>query len=663
MLFFKKRKKINFLVKNFNLNSKASLSLFKKNKIQITFYKIIKVFILIFSFCLLCFLLVGFYYYSNIKNIAINIKSGKNYTEKSFSLIEAYKFEQAEAKARKAGENFETAAKNHSRVISSPLKYLPLVNKYITELQYLINVAQILNKAEINALAIAIEINQLSDGGEIKSFANFNQEQKIKILTKLYQSVPELSGIKANLNLSLVYLDHINSSSIFSVYHVQLKSLREKIFRAVNYLETTIPVIQTLPRLSGYPEPVEILVLLQNSDELRPTGGFIGTYGIVRIGNAEIIDFKTHDIYHLDMPVQELVTTTPPQPFIEYMGLKKWFVRDANWSPDWPTSAKTIDSMYQQEIKLAKNSAEVNNFVAIVGITPNLIIDLLSLIGPINIEGVEYNKDNFVDLLQYRVERGYQELGISKWQRKEIIGEISQEIKNKIFSGSKKQWGGVYDIIAENFLRKNIIIYSSEIELQEIFSKYGISGEIKKNTGDYLMLVDANMASLKTDSVMQRNIQYQVDQNFDGLYAKATINYFHQGNFTWKTGRYRTYSRLYVPAGSQLIKYSGSATGKIEISEELGKTVFATLISIDPGSMGSLYFEYKLPSRLNKIKNYELIIQKQPGNNIGSLIVDLNFINRIKSYSPVGFYAQKINNERIKWTTDLTTDKLFQIEL
>jgi hypothetical protein len=98
----------------------------------------------------------------------------------------------------------------------------------------------------------------------------------------------------------------------------------------------------------------------------------------------------------------------------------------------------------------------------------------------------------------------------------------------------------------------------------------------------------------------------------------------------------------------------------------MDKTVFAVFAVIEPGTMSSLYFEYKLPGHiktsLNNNEPYKLQIQKQPGNNVESLIVDLSFINKLKSYSPVGFFVQKLTDSNIKWTTNFATDKLFQVE-
>ena len=149
-----------------------------------------------------------------------------------------------------------------------------------------------------------------------------------------------------------------------------------------------------------------------------------------------------------------------------------------------------------------------------------------------------------------------------------------------------------------------------------------------------------------------------------GLFVDLRLNYAHNGDFDWQTTRYRTYTRVYVPWGSELITVEGMSEGEVEVYNELDKTVFGAFISIEPREIGQLHFYYKLPLPLHELakqKEYRLYIQKQPGKTIDSLGLDLKFINRIQSYSPSGFYIYKTGDSSINWETDLKTDKQFLV--
>ena len=129
--------------------------------------------------------------------------------------------------------------------------------------------------------------------------------------------------------------------------------------------------------------------------------------------------------------------------------------------------------------------------------------------------------------------------------------------------------------------------------------------------------------------------------------------------------KYKIYTRIYVPQGSQLIETGGMVDDEVIIQNELGKTAWGAFIAIEPGEINNLYFAYKLPDSLHKVVKagqYELYIQKQSGNDIRELIVDLQFINKVRLYNPTGFYVDKIKPSRIRWVSDLGIDREFFVE-
>jgi len=369
----------------------------------------------------------------------------------------------------------------------------------------------------------------------------------------------------------------------------------------------------------------------------------------------------------MDMPVRDKINIVPPAPIKEYL-VDKWYLRDANWSPDWPTTAEKIIWFYDKEDALLPTANKINNFNGkfdgVIALTPNVVSDLIAIVGPIVVNNTEYNKDNFQDLLQYKVEREYLQLGVPAWQRKEVIGDIFKKLKEEVFDLSFNDWLAVKEVFESNLLEKNILVYFTDDQLADEAKNLGWTGEIKNVDGDYLMVVDANLGALKTDAVMNKSINYKLEQTANGFLAKLRINYAHRGGFDWRTTRYRTYTRVYVPLGSKLIKaeFDDDKNKKIDVMAELSKTSFGTWLVIEPGEVGSMYFEYRLPTNLVSSDDYNLYIQKQPGNNTDNLTVDLGFKNKVKSYNPTGFSATRETSKRIKWETDLNNDKAFKIQ-
>ncbi len=661
MSFFKKNKKIDFTKIEDKIEQTISdLPVIKRRTKIKYFYSTIKwlcFFALFVLMAVIIFVAVNFFTFKNIYDASANAKTN---LETSLDLFKMQEFNRAILSANSAKVNFNEAIFEIDELRNSLFgKYFDFLENQLNDLEYLFITGDFVSRALIQGATLGQELENLLDSDKKITYSKFSEPEKRRILEKLYQSTPELTGIKANLELALINLKKVQADLLFLPIKNDVSLAASQLDFAYNLLEKAIPFTQILPEIAGYPDLSRFLVILQNNDELRPTGGFIGTYGILEINNGDIKNFETHDIYHLDMPIQNKLDVQPPEPLLKYLGIDNWYMRDANWSPDWPKSAEKILWFYEKESVLNNNKIEPID--GVIAVTPDFIMDLMRFTGPIEIDEIEFNFKNFQELLQYQVEQGYVKTGVPKWQRKEIIGDIAKKLKIELFDSTPNQWRELLNIIDQNMMKKNIIFYLKNPDLQNIVREQGWAGEIKNIAGDYLMVVDANMAAYKTDAIVSKNINYKVDQKTDGLYGELSISYSHQGGFDWRTTRYRTYTRIYVPLGSRLVKSTGITDGSVEVYNELGRTCFAGFISVEPGEIGQLFFSYKLPDNLTDINQYNLYIQKQPGSEIDQLVVDLSFLNEVKSYSPATLLTSMISKNRVNWKTDLTTDKLFII--
>jgi len=613
----------------------------------------------------LVLMLIGF----NLKHVGAvysSVNSGKTSLESSLHLAQSGDFKGANKAADEAVASFSTASKEVSSLRIGPFVYIKIFASYKKDAEHLVSAGKSLAEAMEAATSYGSGLGDIiaSNGGT--TFSKLPIDERRRILSTIYSADVSLKTVNEKLTASLKDIEEIKSFKWFGPLSARLEELKEKISLGQRTIEEASPLTRLLPSLLGYPNTSRYLLILQNSDELRPTGGFVGTYGVIQTKDGDFERFETHDIYHLDMPVKDKISIAPPAPLKTYLGVDKWYMRDANWSPDWPTSARELLRFYKLENAAMPTPDPISDFDGVIAITPELITDLMKLTGPITIQGETYTPQNFVDLLQYKVEKDYVRLGTPSWQRKEVIGDISKEMKQRLLDLPLGRWPEMINLISDNVARKNILLFSNDANLQKLISEQGWSGEVRHDWGDYLMVVDANMAALKTDAVMDRQIEYNIEEGNDNLTAKVILRYSHNGNFDWKTTRYRTYTRVYVPSGSRLIKASGQSQGEVSVGEESGKTYFAAFLSVEPGQIGQLVFEYELPAdifaNMQKYHNYRLTIQKQPGKQLSRLAVDLGFKNKIKSYSPANFYSTAADASRLTASGDLKIDRSFFIE-
>src|SRR4051812_1142890 len=100
-------------------------------------------------------------------------------------------------------------------------------------------------------------------------------------------------------------------------------------------LRNTVDVLLMLPDLLGSAAPRTYLLIAENREELRPTGGYIGTAGVVTVngGKIERQEFGTSVAYDLEPDI----LVPPPSPLVRYLQSSYWQMRDANWWPDFPS--------------------------------------------------------------------------------------------------------------------------------------------------------------------------------------------------------------------------------------------------------------------------------------------------------------------------------------
>jgi len=601
---------------------------------------------------------------------------GKSQLERAVQEMKAGDFSRAQVLAGKSAHNFYSVSERLRRLGSNPLVNLSDTLKYQLSNYTDLSESAFLISTSLKRVSLwGSDVKQILGEREISNFQDLDKREKEELLRLLYESLAEIRGVEVNLDLALWNLERMNTDLAFFPFSQKLRKGQKELAQKRKELGHLSQILSLLPHLAGYPDNSHFLVFFQNNDELRPTGGFLGTYGILETRAGEIERFDTHNIYHMDMPLEGEMFVEPPRPIAEYLN-QNWYMRDANWSPDWPTTAKKLDWFYHKENHMLSPADRINDFQGefdgVFAITPEFVSSLLAITGPVTVEGKQYKRDNFKELLQYQVERGYQSSNRSAWDRKEVVGKILQELKIKIFNLPSAQWSRVTSCLQDNLARKNILLYFNNRHYQDLVQDLDWAGRVKESPQDYLMVVDSNMGALKTDSVMERGIDYSLEQGLNGIFVDLNINYSQHGELSWKVSEYKSYTRVLVPRGSELLEVNRNNLGpenraKVDTDTVKDKLSWGTYITLEPGEVGNLNLKYKLSPELEeKIKKtgrYVLLLQKQPGVNLKNSLIDISLTNRIKSYKPVGFSASLQDDNSVEWRSDITGDRRIMIDL
>lgn len=503
-----------------------------------------------------------------------------------------------------------------------------------------------------------------------KQIGELTGAERRELLRNVSLALPRLRLARDKIDIASELWNRVPQSDLAAPLRRALRPVAVALPSLQRALRSGIPLLEAAGPLMGYPEKLRYLILLQNSDELRPSGGFLGVVGSALMDAGEVQDVSFADVYSIDKRVVGSWREVPPAPLAQHLGVSAWYLRDANWSPDFPTSAERALDFYARETSSTTPGAAV-------ALEPAFFASLLHLVGPIVIDGKAYTDTNFFDQLQYDVEQGFAREGIAFHQRKDIVARLGAALLDRLRTLSVDRWATFAELVSDALERKHILLYARKLDTLALLDRHGWTGRAQPTVGDILWIVDANMAALKTDGVMRKDVTYELDaHDLSNMVARVKLTYTNTNpTITWRYTRYRSYTRVYVPEGSILLSSRGAmkddvyrtggvkVPGTVDVMRDLGKTVFGAFWSIEPGQTGALEFTYRLPSMVSEqiaAGRYHLDWPKQPGADTTRLTLDLRFGKKLLSATPEED-PHRWGDARYEFKTDSLEDRKFEM--
>lgn len=480
-----------------------------------------------------------------------------------------------------------------------------------------------------------------------------------------------LESAQNKLNLAEAELQLVQEESLPQLLIPSFELLREQLPELRQGVGVLQAGVISLPKMLGFAAPQTYLVLFQNSHELRPTGGFIGSYALVTLEEGRLRNLKIDDIYNPDGLLEEKgVRIVPPLTLEKYLGVDALFIRDANWWVDFPTSAERVE-----ELLAIATGGEVQGVWAV---DLELVQQMLEVVGPIYLALYEetITAENLYERAEFHSEVGF---FAGSPRKKNFLSALGEKLLDRLFRLDEEAYPVLLRKLAVGLKEKHLLVYFHPGELARVFAEQGWDGRVKQESGDFLMVVDANVGSTKANYYVQRAIQYTVEEaNREGeLRAQLTLTYTHIGvSNAWPGGPYKAFTRVLTPNKTSLVKVTRSTegvegkaldiTGAVEIGEESGKITFGIPFTLQAGKGISFVFEYILPPEVAGLGTprssvYKLLVQKQPGTHADPLVFELiaPFGRRVSYATGDG----KVSPTLVRWVGDLKEDVEIEVGL
>lgn len=471
----------------------------------------------------------------------------------------------------------------------------------------------------------------------------------------------ELSGLTNSLELAAAQL-HILASDI----HVPLvKTVEGEITQALTQIATINNLLTVYRAAGGFDEKKTYLILLQNSMELRPTGGFIGSIATLGIEDGVMETPVVQDVYALDGQLKGHVA--PPGPIKELLGQEHWYLRDSNWDPDFAVSGEKAAWFYQKETGVAVDG--------VIAISTPFLTELLDVTGPLNLP--DYNdritKENFFGKSLFYTKADFFP---GSTQKKDFLGSVAATLINHLTSGFTNEAPAFVRVVGRALASGDIQFWFPSRGAQAIVKHAGWAGEVdRKETCETstppcmvekVAVVESNMGVNKVNAYIKRSIKSRVDVGEDGG-VDGTIAVLYQNTSTNDAtitggGVYLSYARVYLAPDARVssvlidgeeVLYAGTT--------EHNLTVVGFSFTVPPGKERTVTIFYRRGVLLSFANNESMLavsIRKQPGMIDTNLDLAVSFP---AGWSPQAGAGLLANAREVRYNTTLDSTKTYSI--
>ena len=518
-----------------------------------------------------------------------------------------------------------TVAKNEFQLISL---------KTPENLSAIIERASQIGIKAIDLIDVSKELGSKIVGEEVYSPRNYSNEISL-LLDSIYKETGFLQG-------------DFQSLTPFVKRTLSSFSINEKYLEKRESLINLKVLAEVLPDILGDDKKRSYLILFQNNMELRPTGGFIGSFAIVTFDKGRIAEINVSDVYSADGQLKGHIE--PPVPIKNCLGEANWFLRDSNWDPDFPTSSERAEWFLDKEI-----DRKVDGVLAV---NLGLVERILKETGPVRV--VDFNEDidykNLYEKTQLQAESSFFP---GSYKKANYLTGLTRALLDRAQNVEEGNYFNLAKAVRESLEAKDIQIFLHNKSGQAaIYSLGWDGGVVEPRCGgncmaDWLGVVEANVGVNKANYFIKRKLRLEISATGGEIIKKLEVNIENKASpVLGNSGKYKVYLRVLSPIASEVEDvqiYSGELPSYIapETSNVRGHKESGVLVEVAPGEDKKIIFVWRIPLTvdLNQSGEYLLYLRKQAGTKEDPVNIKISFpqlgslrITPVYSLTEEGFY-------------------------
>lgn len=416
------------------------------------------------------------------------------------------------------------------------------------------------------------------------------------------QLIDNIEPILINMNQNLSSaIDSLKTVGDFSDENInfQFKKYVNQVYYFWDYFHTIMDNLSVIKDILWHNEKKTYFIIFQNNDEIRPTGWFMGSVGILELFRWKIAHFETKDIYAIEWDLKDFATKngvafeqSAPEGLNKIS--KTFWLRDANYYP-------TIEESSLKIQEFLKNSEY--KIDGIVYINQNLILNILKKIGPIYYDAVkrDITSENFSSLFSTLVEAKITKthtLATPKQILFDFITIFFEKIK------SVEDYKFFVELFIESIEKKDVSLYFFNTEENDFFKQIWLEKTYDfKSFFDFNYPVFTSISGNKSDRYISRSFEktYVKKENCD-ISTSLKITQKHGFNIN---------EEVYI----KTLLYDMDALGQVDIN---------TLLDIQWKWLNKQYIRVLIPKNAQITENKNITVRDFPEYKEVSFYLDTN---------------------------------------
>ncbi len=459
-----------------------------------------------------------------------------------------------------------------------------------------------------------------------------------------------------DLSEKLIFIEQKLNSSLQPI-----PTIREKIRKITRLIASIHTLLTHADMIIGGKTEKKYLLLFQNNMELRPGGGFIGSFGIAQFKDYTLQSLEIKDVYEADGQLK--IHVEPPFAISTYLRQPHWFLRDSNFSPDFRDNFEKAEFFLEKELGL-------KNFDGGVAITTTALHTIIGALGSIDVPDYKehINSDNFYIKTQIYAEKNFFPGSI---QKKSFLSALTRAL---ILSLNHASFIDMAYAITQSLNEKQMVWYVKDTAFQENTDVVNWQGRLitprcaesdQNCINDTFLSLDANLGVNKANFFISRLIYFKVKIEKDGRINHTTSIQFKNDSpgEVFPGGTYKNYFQIYIPNESIIkgITKNGTRIAEYDTKKTDHFTILGFYFEIPPGKTANIQISYQLGLLLQKGNNtYQFVIQKQIGSLNNDVVFEVSMPSTISVISKN--FPALAKERRLVYNTTLSTDKIFVIE-